>query len=106
MKMMLLSQKDVEAINGHWVLEVNANDPDYTITESNWNFVSEKRLSFVSRYRFTGLYYDHGSYNTWEEFAFKFNHYHEGDSKDARFYRLLTSRELDFINEKFKQNNY
>ena len=40
--MMLLSQKDVEAINGHWVLEVNANDPDYTITESNWNFVSEK----------------------------------------------------------------
>ena len=42
--MMLLSQKDVEAINGHWVLEVNANDPDYTITESNWNFVSEKRL--------------------------------------------------------------
>ena len=44
MKMMLLSQKDVEAINGHWVLEVNANDPDYTITESNWNFVSEKRL--------------------------------------------------------------
>ena len=44
--MMLLSQKDVEAINGHWVLEVNANDPDYTITESNWNFVSEKKTFF------------------------------------------------------------
>ena len=29
-----------------------------------------------------------------------------GDKKDARFYRLLTSKELDFINERFKQNNY
>lgn len=95
--MMLLSQKDVKAINGHWVLSKRK----WSWLYNHWKqleFCKSERSFFVSRYRFTGLYYDHGSYNTWEEFAFKFNHYHEGDKKDARFYRLLTSKELDFIN--------
>jgi hypothetical protein len=102
MKYVLLSQKDVQSLNGKWVLQVDTNNPDYKITESNWNFISEKRLSLVVGLRMQGLYYLHGEFETWEEFAFKFNHYIEGESKDKRFYRLLTNEEIDFICEKFK----
>jgi len=102
MKMILLSKKDVEALNGKWILQVDTNNPDYTITEDNWGFVSEKRLSLVTGLRMTGLWYDKGDFKTWEEFAFKFNHYIEGDSKDKRFHRLLTNKEIDFICAKFK----
>lgn len=101
MKILLLSQKDVDSLNGKWILQVDAHRPDYEITAENWGFVSEKRLSFVSRYRMTGLWYDHGDFKTWEEFAFKFNHYMESH-KDERFHRLLTNKEIDFICEKFK----
>ena len=104
MKNVLLSEKDVRSLNGKWILQVNADQPDYTITEENWGFVSEKRLSLVTGFRMTGLWYDHGDFKTWEEFAFRFNHYHDGDSKDTRFHRLLTNREIDFICNKFKEN--
>jgi hypothetical protein len=102
MKMILLSEKDVRDLNGKWVIQVNAEQPDYTITEENWSFVSEKRLSLVTGLRMTGLWYDHGNFETWEEFAFKFNHYLKGH-EDKRFHRLLTSKELDFIFKKFKE---
>jgi hypothetical protein len=101
MKIILLSEKDVSALSGKWIVQVNANNPDYEITESNWSFVSEKRLSLVTGLRMTGLWYDHGDFKTWEEFAFRFNHYSE-KSKDERFHRLLTNKEIDFICEKFK----
>jgi len=103
MKMILLSEKDVRELNGKWIIQVNSEQPDYTITEENWSFVSEKRLSLVTGLRMTGFYYDHGSFETWEEFAFKFNHYLKGH-EDTRFHRLLTSKELDFIFKKFKEN--
>lgn len=105
MKMILQSEKDVRELNGKWILQVNAEQPDYTITEENWSFVSEKRLSLVTGLRMTGLWYDHGDFKTWEEFAFRFNHYLESH-KDKRFHRLLTDKEIDFICKKFKENKY
>lgn len=105
MKIILLSKKDVESLNGKWILQVDTNNPDYTITEENWEFVKEKRLSLVTGLRMTGLWYDKGDFKTWEEFAFKFNHYAEGDNKDKRFHRLLTNKEIDFICKKFKESN-
>jgi len=103
MKNILLSEKDVRSLNGKWIIQVNIDNPDYTITEENWGFVSEKRLSLVTGLRMTGLWYDHGDFKTWEEFAFRFNHYLEGESKDTRFHRLLTNKEIDFISKKFKE---
>jgi hypothetical protein len=103
MKNILLSEKDVRSLNGKWILQVNIDNPDYTITEENWAFVSEKRLSLVTGLRMTGLWYDHGDFKTWEEFAFRFNHYLEGESKDKRFHRLLTNKEIDFVCKKFKE---
>lgn len=50
-----------------------------------------------------GLHYDHGDFKTWEEFAFRFNHYSE-KSKDERFHRLLNNDEVDFICKKFKES--
>ena len=101
--MILQSEKDVQSLNGKWILEVNSEQPDYTITEENWSFVSEKRLSLVTGLRMTGLWYDHGNFKTWEEFAFRFNYYLK-EHENKRFYRLLTSKELDFIFKKFKEN--
>ena len=60
MKIILLSKKDVHSLNGKWILQVDTNNPDYTITEENWNFVREKRLSLVTGLRMTGLCYDKG----------------------------------------------
>jgi len=44
MKMILLSKKDVEALNGKWILQVDTNNPDYTITAGNGECVIEKGL--------------------------------------------------------------
>lgn len=103
MKLILLSEKDVQALNGKWILQVNIENPDYTITDSNWGFVQEKRLSLVRGNSMIGIWYDHGNFKTWEEFAFRFNHYVDGDKKDSRYHRLLTNKEIDFICEKFKE---
>ena len=104
MKLVIQSEKDVQSLNGKWIIQVNSDQPDYKITKTNWDFVSEKRLSLVTGLRMTGLWYDHGDFKTWEQFAYRFNHYTEGESKDTRFHRLLTDEEIDFICEKFKKN--
>lgn len=103
MKIILQSEKDVRDLHGKWVVQINSNTPDVSITETNWDFYSEKRISFIQGFNFIGLWYNHGEYKTWEEFAFRFNHYVEGDAKDTRFHRLLTNREIDLLCKKFKE---
>lgn len=103
MKIVIQSEKDVRALHGRWVVQINTDTPDVDITEQNWNFYAEKRISFIRGLTFIGLWYNHGDYKTWEEFALKFNHYVEGDSKDTRFHRLLTPREIDLLCKKFKE---
>lgn len=103
MKFIIQSKKDVDSLQGKWIIQVDSSNPDWTINEDNWDYISEKRLSLVTGLRMTGLWYDHGDYKTWEEFAFRFNHYSEGENKDKRFHRLLTNKEIDFICNKFKK---
>jgi len=102
MKIIVQSEKDIRALHGKWIVQINTDNPDIEITEQNWRFYSEKRISFIRGLTFIGLWYNHGEYKTWEEFAFKFNHYSE-TSKDERFHRLLTSREIDLLCKKFKE---
>jgi hypothetical protein len=103
MKIIVQSEKDVLALHGKWVVQINTETPDVRITEQNWDFYAEKRISFIRGLKFIGLWYDHGNYKTWEDFAFKFNHYVEGDAKGTRFHRLLTNREIDLLCKKFKE---
>jgi hypothetical protein len=103
MKLILQTEKDVQNLHGKWVVQINTNNPDVEINEQNWSFYSEKRISFIQNLNFIGLWYNHGECKTWEEFAFKFNHYTEGKHKDSRFYRLLNNREIDLLCKKFKE---
>lgn len=109
-------------ITGKWIIQLNTdNQENIDITKSeNPGFWLEKRISFVGRLynsdgnphiKFengrgefiiaNGLYYCHGVY-TREEFVEHFNNCYEG----KRFHRLLTSKELDWLNEYLKKNNY
>lgn len=103
MKIVLQTENDVRRLQGKWVVQIDTKFPDTEITEQNWSFYSEKRISFIQGYNFIGLWYNHGEYKTWEEFAFKFNHYTDGDDRDSRFHRLLTNREIDLLCKKFKE---
>ena len=109
--MILLSEMDVKSLNGKYVLQVNTDDPDMTISEDNWGFIKEKRISFIVGLQWIGFYYNHGEPKTWEEFAQLFNSYtfkDEGLNKHdgTRFHRLLTSKEIDFVAKKMKEDNY
>jgi hypothetical protein len=103
MKIILQTEKDVMSLTGKWIIQLNCDNPDETITEGNWGFMKEKRLSFVVGLRTQGFYYQHGKdKNTWEDFVEYFNNPSSGD----RFHRLLTSKELDFMNKKLKEDNF
>tara|TARA_R110000850_G_scaffold34024_1_gene92237 strand:- start:39311 stop:39625 length:315 start_codon:yes stop_codon:yes gene_type:complete len=102
MKLIIQSEKDICSLKGKWIIQLNTNDPDVVLTQDNWNFYSEKRISLIRNLNMIGLYYDHGNFDKWEDFAFRFNHYTE-KHKDSRFHRLLNDREIDFLCEKFKR---
>lgn len=102
---MIITPKDVRHLTGKFILQVNSENEDYTITPENWNFVSEKRLSLVSGLSMVGMFHIHRQFNTEEEFAEYFNNYVES-AKGKRFHRLLTSREIDFVASKIKEQNY
>jgi hypothetical protein len=52
-----------------------------------------------------GFFYNHRSFETIEKFIEYFNNYVE-NSSGQRFHRLLTSKEIDFLCEQLKKNNY
>jgi hypothetical protein len=106
-----ITTKDVNFLTGKFIIQVNSNEPDYTITEKNWEFVKEKRLSFVCGLNIMGFYYVHQTFKTEEEFVEYFNNYvFTGVCADKyngeRFHRLLTSKEIDFVCKKMKESNY
>lgn len=103
MKIILQTKNDVNKLSGKWIIQINSDEPDLEITEKNWGFLSEKRISFVVGLQLVGLWYLHSNFDTWEELAFRINHYVKGESENTRFHRLLTNKELDFLNKKFKE---
>lgn len=110
-------------ITGKWIIQLRNDQENIDITKSeNPGFWLEKRISFIGRLYnsdgyphisfednkgefiiMNGLYYCHGVY-TRKEFVEYFNNGYEG--KKERFHRLLTSKELDWLNEYLKKSNY
>lgn len=110
-------------VTGKWIIQLCNNQENVDITKSeNPEFWLEKRISFIGRLYnsdgyphikfengkgefiiMNGVYYCHGVY-TREEFVEYFNNGYE--SRKERFHRLLTSKELDWLNEHLKKNNY
>lgn len=104
MKLTISTEKDINCLNGKWVVQLdnNNNNPDVDITDSkNWNFYSEKRISLVIGKMMVGLYYIHSNHIHDDLFIECFNN----PNKDGtRFYRLLTSREIDHLCKHFRAN--
>jgi hypothetical protein len=112
MKQIITEKFLKEKMVGRFVVQISADAPDTTITESNWEFIKEKRLSMIcwdlmQEYMyFQGLFYAHSKPMKPAELVEKFNNYQSNIPNNERFYRLLTKSELEFIFKKFQESNY
>ena len=110
--MVVDTEKDLQLLQGKFVLQVNTSEPDKMLMDFNWGFAKEKRLKFVVGKGFADLYGNFDDYKTFERFKKVFNSYlfehmeKEGKSDGGRFHRLLTNKELEFLLEKMKESNY
>lgn len=125
----VITEKDINSLLGKFVVQLDARDdePDYTARfRSNPGFWLEKRITFIGQLCScdgypaikrdeenttliinNGFYYTHGVFSK-EEFVTYFNHYITKevggkDRTDARYHRLLTNKELDWLNEELKK---
>lgn len=118
----IITKKDIKNVIGKWVVQLDERQSDMCLTESkNDGFWLEKRISFVNciygvdavpHYKpkekiiiMSGIYYCKGFY-TEDEFVTWFNDapiYNK--ERDGRFHRLLTNKELDWLNDKLKARN-
>ena len=112
MKMIIQTEKDLQFLQGKFVLQVNTNTPDQTLMECDWGFVKEKRLKIVCGLGFADLYGNVYTHKTFEDFKNVFNDYlyshmiEKGEPGGDRFHRLLTNKELDYLRNKLKEENY
>ena len=112
MKMLIETEEDLKKLQGKFVLQINDNEPDKTLMDFNWGFVKEKRLKLVCEKGFVDLYGWFYNCETFEQFKNYFNNYlfdhmiQKGETTGHRFHRLLTSKELDFLCSKLKEENY
>lgn len=112
MRMLIETEKDLQFLQGKFVLQVNSDSPDKTLMDFDWRFAKEKRLKLVCGKGFADLYGNVKEYDSFDIFKNVFNKYlfehmiKEGESDGGRFHRLLTSRELDFLLQKIKEENY
>jgi hypothetical protein len=110
--MIIHTEQDLRMLQGKFVIQVNNDKPDTELSESNWGFIKEKRLRIVSGLGFIDLYGQRNSYEDFETFKDVFNKYlfkhmvRNGETDGGRFHRLLTSKELSFLFEKIKDENY
>ncbi len=101
-----------ENMVGRFIIQVNEKEPDTTITEKNWSFIKEKRLSMVcwdlmQRFMYLqGMFYAHTEPMTPDALVDFINNYKSSLPEDKRFYRLITKKELEFVFNKFKEDNY
>lgn len=112
MQMIIHTEKDLQRLQGKFVLQVSSGEPDTTLMEYKWEFVKEKRLRLVSGLGFVDLYGERTTYDSFEKFKNIFNHYlfdhmiEKGETDGGRFHRLLSSKELDYLFQKMKEENY
>jgi len=116
---MLINENDIKSIVGRFIVQLDSDNPDIDITKSPTpEFWLEKRISLVTTIdKFkneyeggicvAGLYYNHAKIMKKSEFVEYFNHYYDkDDARDKRFHRLLTSKELCWLFEQMKKNQY
>lgn len=95
-----IEKEDVKNLVGRYIIQLNRDKHDLSF-EKNISFYAEKRISIVTimvkdretKYFMAGIYYNHSSLLTPEEFIDKFNSY----GKD-RYYRLMTKEEVSILN--------
>jgi hypothetical protein len=98
---MTITKEDVRKLNGHLIIEINDSDEDlFELKEENWQFYKEKRISFICGLEWVGFYYKHSICSDLQDFVDTFN------PSNGRFRRLLTSKEIDFMCKKLKEENY
>lgn len=98
---MIITNKDVQYLTGKFIIEINDEDEDtFELTDKNWEFYKEKRISFISGIKWLGFYYEHNNIESVEDFVENFN------PRNGRFRRLLSSKELEFVLNKMKQEIY
>jgi len=106
---MIITPEEVQNLTGKFIIQLDCNEEGRmvhnTINEKNWDFMKEKRISFVCGLVWQGFYYEHKKFETKEQFSEYFNNYLES-KPNSRYHRLLTSDELDFVLNKMKQENY
>ena len=126
----IITEADIKSLVGKFIVQLNdyQTEPDYSKEfRANPGFWLEKRITFIG-YLYgsdgypslksdgtyiinNGFYYTHGIF-TQEKFVEYFNDYliginpHEVGGKDrkgTRYHRLLTDKELDWLNEELKK---
>lgn len=108
MKMIIQSEKDLQMLQGKFVIQIDSKVPDKTLMDYEWGFVKEKRLKLICGNGFADLYGYVQKYDSFEEFKNLFNNYSWdlGVTDGGRFHRLLTNKELDYLLGKIKEENY
>lgn len=112
MRTVIDTEKDLEFLQGKFVLQVDSNQPNNMIWSGSWSFVKEKRLKIVVGTCFADLYGYISEKRTFEDFKDIFNNYlfpfmkEKGEVGGKRFHRLLTSKEIEWLCEKLKEENY
>lgn len=100
---MIFTAQDIYNLSGKFIAQISTSEPDAKITDfDNWSFWHEKRISFVSGLNMVAFY--NGIRRNFES-AQAFADHLNSPSED-RFYRLLTTQEIQFLCDKLKQNNY
>lgn len=111
---MQITTGDVPSLTGKFIIQINCDNENVVLSDKNWGFYQEKRISFVCGLKLIGFYHEHQCFDNSEDFVTYFNHYLHPNTmevdvaarKNSRFHRLLTSKEIDFVCNKMKQNQY
>jgi hypothetical protein len=112
MKLLLNTEQDIAFLNGKFILQIDNDTPSKTLMDMDWGFAKEKRLKLCVGMGFIDLYGYHIKFDSFKEFQAYFNDYLFEYSvvknmiTGGRFHRLLTSKELEYLFKKLKEEQY
>jgi hypothetical protein len=113
MKHVIQTEEDYRKLCGKFIVQINSHEPNRTIMDMDWGFAKEKRIKFITQgFGHTDLYGNRHEFPTFERFKNWFNDYlfnhmiEKGEESGKRFHRLLTSKELDYLCQNLKEENY
>ena len=112
MQMLIHTEGDLKKLQGKFILQVNIETPDMQLMDFNQEFAKSNRLRLVSGFGIVDLYGYRNDFKDFEAFKNFFNKYlfnhmiQVGKTDGGRFHRLLTNKELSYLFEKIKLENY